>query len=114
MKTVFVQLMRIFASGRSFGLFLLAPLVFVRLSDPPLLEELRLRSFDWFQTLQPRSNKVHLVTIVDIDEASLNAYGQWPWPRTLIADLLAQLYKLQIRSVAFDVVFAEPDRSSPN
>jgi len=114
MKTVFVQLMRIFASGRSFGLFLLAALVIVRLSDPPLLEELRLRSFDWFQTLQPRSNKVHLVTIVDIDEASLNAYGQWPWPRTLIADLLAQLYKLQIRAVAFDVVFAEPDRSSPN
>src|SRR5262245_25023777 len=114
MKTFFVQLTRIFASSRSFGVFLLMLLIAVRISDPSPVEELRLRSFDWFQTLQPRSGSAHFVTIVDIDEASLNAYGQWPWPRTLIADLLMQLYKLQRRAIGFDVVFAERERSSPS
>ncbi len=52
--------------------------------------------------------------IVDIDEASIAALGQWPWPRTILADLLTRLNELQVAAVAFDVVFPEPDRSSPN
>ena len=54
------------------------------------------------------------MVIVDIDEDSLSTYGQWPWPRTLLADLLTRLYEWQVAAVAFDVVFAEPDRASPN
>ena len=114
MTALLWSIVRVFASRRSFGLFLLLALIALRLSDPPLLEELRLRSFDWFQTIQPRNDTSHPVTIVDIDEASLNAFGQWPWPRTLVADLLTQLFELQSKAVAFDVVFAEPDRTSPN
>src|SRR5262249_40099872 len=40
--------------------------------------------------------------------------GQFPWPRTLLADLLTRLYELQCAAIAFDVVFAEPDRTSPD
>ena len=52
--------------------------------------------------------------IVDIDENSLSAFGQWPWPRTILADLLTRLYEWQAAAIAFDVIFPEPDRSSLN
>jgi hypothetical protein len=55
MKAFLALLARIFASRRSLGLVVLALLIAVRMSDPLPLEELRLRSFDWFQTIAPRS-----------------------------------------------------------
>ena len=97
----------------SFGLFLLAVLLAIRVWDPYPLEELRLRSFDLYQNISPRKSTVRPVVIVDIDEESVSAYGQWPWPRTILADLLARLYEWQAAAIAFDVVFAEPDRASP-
>ena len=53
------------------------------------------------------------VVIVDIDEASLREIGQWPWPRTVIADLITRLRAAGAVAVGFDVIFAEPDRMSP-
>jgi adenylate cyclase len=113
MKAFLSPLARIFASRRSLGLAVLAALIAVRMSDPLPLEELRLRTFDLFQTIAPRANGPRPVVIVDIDEASLSAYGQWPWPRTLVADLLARLFEWKSTAVAFDVIFPEPDRTSP-
>jgi adenylate cyclase len=54
-----------------------------------------------------------LPTIVDLDEKSLTAYGQWPWPRFRIALLLARIKAAGALAVGFDIVFAEPDRTSP-
>ncbi|MEQ1614840.1 MAG: adenylate/guanylate cyclase domain-containing protein, partial [Hyphomicrobiaceae bacterium] len=53
------------------------------------------------------------VAIVDIDEQSLAKLGQWPWPRTMVADLVARLMAEGAAAVAFDMVFAEADRLSP-
>jgi adenylate cyclase len=53
------------------------------------------------------------VTIVDIDDKSLEKFGQWPWPRTRIADLITELTRLQAVVIAFDAVFSEPDRLNP-
>jgi len=114
MKALIFAAARIFGSRRTFGLCVLTVLVGIRLADPALLEEIRLRTFDLFQTLRPRGDSIQPVVIVDIDEASLNAYGQFPWPRTLIADLLTRLFEWQSAAVAFDIIFPEPDRSSPN
>jgi len=91
-------------------LFALVPL---RIADPLPIEELRLRTFDLFQVLRPREQKVRPVVIVDIDEASLREIGQWPWPRTVIADLVTRLRAAGAVAVGFDVIFAEPDRMSP-
>ena len=113
MKAFLSPLARIFASRRSLGLAVLAALIAVRMSDPLPFEELRLRTFDLFQTIAPRADGPRPVVIVDIDEASLSAYGQWPWPRTLVADLLARLFEWKSTAVAFDVIFPEPDRTSP-
>jgi len=102
------------ASRTTLGLVLLAILVGLRIWEPHWLEELRLRSFDIYQKVSPRKDAESPVVIVDIDEDSLSAYGQWPWPRTVLADLVNRLYEWQVAGIAFDVVFAEPDRASPS
>ena len=53
------------------------------------------------------------MTIVDIDDKSLEKFGQWPWPRTRIADLITELTRLGAVVIAFDAVFSEPDRLNP-
>jgi HD-GYP domain-containing protein (c-di-GMP phosphodiesterase class II) len=50
------------------------------------------------------------VVIVDVDERSLSAIGQWPWRRDLIGDLIARLRTMGAATIALDMVFAEPDR----
>ena len=102
-----------FGLGRAIGLLLLIAFLLIRVWDPAPLQELRLRSFDLYQLMRPRVSEQHPVAIVDIDEASLRAYGQWPWSRTVIAKLINQLTALQSAAIAFDVIFAEPDRMSP-
>jgi adenylate cyclase len=92
---------------------LLFALLFLRVTNPLPLEELRLRAFDIFQVIKPRVATLRPVVIVDIDEESLRKLGQWPWPRTRVADLITSLTKLGAAAVAFDVVFSEPDRLSP-
>jgi len=104
---------RKFGVGRSVGMALLCVLVGLRVFDPRPLEELRLRTFDFYQVLAPRNEVQRPAVIIDIDEASLRAHGQWPWPRTLLADLVAKLTRLGVAAIAFDVIFAEPDRMSP-
>jgi adenylate cyclase len=54
------------------------------------------------------------VTIVDIDERSLKEYGQWPWPRNIVADLTRKIYDSGALVVGFDILFAEKDRTSPS
>ncbi len=69
---------------------------------------------DAFQRAEPRSyDPDSPVRIIAIDEESIERYGQWPWPRTYIAELVERLNALGVASIAFDIVFADPDRTSP-
>lgn len=69
------------------------------------------RTFDAFQKWKPRqSDEQDPVVVVGIDEASLDAIGQWPWPRSYLARLTDQLHGMGARAIAFDIVFPEPDR----
>ena len=102
-----------FGIGRAIGLMLLAAFLLLRYWDPRAVEELRMRSFDFYQDVKPRASTARPVVIVDIDEASLRAYGQWPWPRTIVADLVTKLTQMGTAAIGFDVLFAEPDRTSP-
>src|SRR3569833_2107189 len=100
--------------GRALSLALLAVLLAIRVWDPPPIEAIRLRTFDAFQALQPREPLPQQpVMIVDIDEDSLRELGQWPWPRTLVADIVTRLTASGVLAIGFDIVFAEPDRMSP-
>ena len=106
--------------GRKFGLtraicvLLLLALVPLRVLDPPPLQEVRLRTFDFYQSLRPRQTESRPVVIADLDEASLKDIGQWPWPRTIVADVVTKLTQLGAVAIAFDVIFAEPDQMSPS
>jgi len=85
----------------------------LRYADPAPVEEIRVRTFDFFQRIDPRHKTARPVTIVDIDDKSLEKFGQWPWPRTRIADLITELTRLGAVVIAFDAVFSEPDRLNP-
>jgi adenylate cyclase len=94
-------------------LVLLIGFAALRAADPAPVEEIRVRTFDFFQRIDPRHKTARPVTIVDIDDKSLEKFGQWPWPRTRIADLITELTRLQAVVIAFDAVFSEPDRLNP-
>jgi adenylate cyclase len=101
---------RKFGYARLFCLGFLIAFLALRIADPAGLEEIRLRAFDTFQLIDPRVKTARPVTIIDIDEKSLAKFGQWPWPRTRIADMIINLTRLGAVVIAFDIVFAEPDR----
>ena len=96
------------------GFAVIAALLALRGYDPPVLSALRGAGFDTLQRVWPRENSPpQPVRIIDIDEASLRALGQWPWPRTQLAALVEELNELGAATIAFDIVFPEPDRLSP-
>lgn len=99
--------------GRMVGLALLFVLLAVRIGDPDTVQTLRNQSFDLYQRIHPRQFIKQPVAIVDINEASLEKYGQWPWPRTRLADLVERVTQMGAAAIAFDILFSEPDRLSP-
>ena len=79
-----------------------------------LMNRLARQNFDFYLRHMPRQpDPSWPVKIVDIDEPSLAAIGQWPWPRVVLADLVTRLTAMDARVIVFDMVFAEPDRTSP-
>ena len=95
------------------GMVILAALA-LRVWDPTPVARLRSLVFDAYQRLDPRAFDPALpVRIVDIDEESLKRIGQWPWPRTVLAELVDKLVAGGAAAIGFDMVFPEPDRMSP-
>ncbi len=70
--------------------------------------------FDAYQKLKPRQAAESPIVVIDIDDASIGRLGQWPWPRTVLADLVQRLTEAGAAVIGFDVLFAEPDRTSPS
>jgi adenylate cyclase len=86
----------------------LALIVCVRFADPAFVESVRLRYFDQLVTSQPAKDiPVHTV---NIDEAALNKYGQFPFSRDIYAEIIKELYKREAGLVVFNVLLAEKDR----
>jgi len=90
---------------------LLAALVF-RVSGSESFALLQLKVFDSLQRAHPRPYADARVRVVDVDDESLARLGPWPWPRAMLARLVDALARAGAKTVAFDVVFAEPDRAS--
>lgn len=102
-------------TGRAVGaaFLVLTAFTWLRTESPRLVTELQERTFDTYQRLQPRTYADFPVRIVDIDEASITAYGQWPWPRTRLASIVNRLNELGAAVTTFAVIFPEPDRTTP-
>ena len=100
--------------GRPLGAALLVALLVLSLFPTlPALSELRMALFDSYQKLAPRKRASAPAVIVAIDEKSLQELGQWPWPRTTVADLIEAIAKNHPASIGVDVLMSEPDRMSP-
>jgi adenylate cyclase len=91
----------------------LAVALVLRWYDPPTLSDLRNLVFDQYQRVAPREYQPVNVKIVDIDDESLARTGQWPWPRSMVAQLIAKLREQGAPVIAMDILFAEPDRTAP-
>lgn len=110
---MFWRVIRWALGGRMLALCLVGVLLALRVADPIPVQQLRFAAFDLYQQIQPREFAAAPVTILDIDDPSLEAYGQWPWPRSRVADLIIKSFEAGAVAMAFDIVFAEADRLSP-
>ena len=100
--------------GRPAALVLLAGLsVLICLPEHSPFKPLRLALFDNYQVWLPRPRLSGPVTIVSIDESSLKQFGQWPWPRTRLAELIQRIAAQQPLAIGLDIIMPEHDLTSP-
>ena len=90
------------------ALITLAVVLLVRVADPSFVESVRLRYFDQLVTSQPAKDIP--VSVVNIDEATLDKYGQFPFPRGDYARIIHELYDHDAGLVVFNVMMPEKDR----
>jgi adenylate cyclase len=90
------------------ALFTLALVLLVRFIDPSFVESVRLRYFDQLITSQPTNTAP--VHTVNIDEATLDKYGQFPFPRGTYANIIKDLYDRNAGLVVFNILMPEQDR----
>jgi len=82
----------------------------LRVYDVEPLKILRLKTFDYYQQIEPRQITSNHFVIVEITEEDLKQYGQWPWNRNLIADIHQRIINLKANTVQYNILFSEPDR----
>ena len=83
------------------------------ISNIPFLRRIDDKIYDTLLPLRAQSKPSNISAIIDIDEESLATYGQWPWSRYLVADLIKSLKSYNVAVIGTDVMFAEPDNTSP-
>lgn len=112
-QSIFRTLFRKVGVSRLLGLALLASLIALRIFDPVVVTSLRNQAFDVYQRIKPREISKLPVAIIDIDDESLSKIGQWPWPRSTMAELITKATNGGAVAIALDIVFSEKDRLSP-
>ncbi|WP_420405815.1 CHASE2 domain-containing protein [Nisaea sp.] len=100
--------------GRLIAVLVLLLLVLFRGLDVPLVEIPRLWAFDQQIGLRAAETAPSPVLAVDVTDESLAQMGQWPWPRRHYVDLVEKLAQAGAAMIAFDILFSEPDRMSPD
>ena len=89
-------------------------LLSVRVLDSDYVKTLRYKTWDYFQIESPRANLSDMIAIVDITEQDLKEYGQWPWPRHIMAMLHARIGDAGAVMINYNILFSEPDRMGSN
>lgn len=92
-----------------FALLTLVLVVSIRISDTPFVESTRLRYFDTLITNKPSIDSESVV-IVNIDDATLEEYGQFPFPRSTYAKIIGDIYGRGAGLVVFNVFMPDRDR----
>ena len=84
----------------------------IRIDNSDTVKTLRYKTWDHFQTIEPRKMVSDSVTVVNITEEDIKRYGQWPWPRHVMAMLHARIGDAGAILINYNILFAEPDRMS--
>ncbi|MBI5162364.1 MAG: CHASE2 domain-containing protein [Magnetospirillum sp.] len=104
---------RTFGQGRTLGAVVAVLCLAVQAWAPEPVVELRRHLFDAYQRLVPPLAADVPVAVVAVDEGSLKAHGQWPWPRTVLAALIDAVAADGAAAIGIDILMPEPDRFSP-
>lgn len=105
--------LRLNLSPTLLGVATLLTAVMLQTFGLPVVDRIGLATFDAYQRAAPRPYEDAPVRIVEIDDESIRRLGQWPWPREEMAALTNRLAEAGAAVIAFDIVFSEPDRTSP-
>ena len=88
-------------------------LTYVGLQQPAFKEVLKLKVFDSYLANDPFATEPSKdITIITIDEAAIEKYGQWPWPRDILAQLIVDLRQAETGIIVMPILFSEADRFS--
>ena len=94
-------------------LIVLLLLISLKIFNPPFIKSVSYLSFDLYQKVFAQKKDSEVV-IIDIDEASLGKFGQFPWNRNVFAKILDQLNSSNPKAIGFDIFFTEKDKQSPD
>jgi len=94
------------------GISFITVLLYAILINSPLYEYTDHKIYDLVSSVSQKELSDNRVVIVDIDEKSLNAIGQWPWSRVIIANLIDKINEQKPSAIAMDFIFPEYDRTS--
>ncbi len=92
---------------------LLILLITLKVINPSFVKSISFISFDLYQKIFPLEKKDSNVVIIDIDEKSLDYFGQFPWTRSVFAKILEKVSAAKPKAIGFDVFFTEKDKQSP-
>ena len=81
--------------------------------EPPWHEPLQAAWFDTYQVISPRRIVQTPAIVVEIDDKSIKALGQWPWPRSQLADLVDAIARQRPAAIGVDILMPEVDPLSP-
>ena len=84
-------------------------ITFIGLQDPQIKEILRLKSFDLLLQSEPKEISKD-IAVVTIDEKAIEKYGQWPWNRSVLGDIIGQLREAEVGIIVLPILFSEEDR----
>ena len=93
----------------TFAFITLFVLTFIGVKDPQIKEVLRLKSFDFL--LQSETKEISKdIAVIAIDEKAIEKYGQWPWKRDVLANVILELREKGAGVIVLPMLFSEPDR----
>jgi len=114
LPTPFDRMKTLTTSIHLLGLVISSVAILAYLVHPAFINTINNKTTDAVMALSPSKQAASSVEIIDIDEKSLAAYGQWPWPRFRLANLLQKVSESGATSISLDILLAEPDRTSPS
>ncbi len=113
LKIVFEKIKSVQGAVLAAGFAITILIAILYVFKPDYLKLMEYKLYDVFVRKTFSKSESYTVTIVDVDEYSLEKYGQWPWPRYRIALLLQKIYMAGATAVGNDILWAEPDGKSP-